>query len=89
MPSDEIAKYRESVAANIRALRQRLSLTQEQLAELVGIDKKYLERLEGGTRSPSLATLVLLATALRVSPAKLLRPAKLPQPRRGRPKKTK
>lgn len=54
------------LGARIKELRKRAGLSQDQLAEQVGIESKYLSRLEVGKRSPSLDTLGRIADALRV-----------------------
>ena len=59
--------------ANLRKLRKRYKLTQEQLAQLSEVDYKYIQRLEGKTpSSPSLNIIEKLAQAFKISPAKLL-----------------
>lgn len=50
----------------IKELRKRAELSQDQLAEKVGIDGKYLSRIEVGKRNPSLDTLEGLADSLQV-----------------------
>lgn len=59
---------------NLRALREKRGLTQEKLAELVGIDYKYIQKIEG--KNPpniKLETIEKLAKTLKVDPAKLLK----------------
>lgn len=58
--------------ARIRAMRRQKSLTQEHLAELVGISASFLGHIERGTRVASLETLVALCNSLDVSPEYLL-----------------
>ena len=59
--------------------------TQEMLAEHADIDLSYEQRIERGATNLSMSVLVALASALDVSPARLLRRARLLPPRRGRP----
>lgn len=54
------------LGARIKELRKRAELSQDQLAEKVGIDGKYLSRIEVGKRYPSLETLERIADALQV-----------------------
>jgi transcriptional regulator with XRE-family HTH domain len=54
------------LGARIKELRKQAGLSQDQLAEKVGIDGKYLSRIEVGKRYPSLETLEGIADALRV-----------------------
>jgi transcriptional regulator with XRE-family HTH domain len=45
----------------MQALRAELDVTQEVLADRIGISQKYLSELERGAKSPSWQTLVLIA----------------------------
>lgn len=54
------------LGARIKELRRQAGLSQDQLAERVGIDGKYLSRIEVGKRYPSLDTLEKMASALKV-----------------------
>ena len=56
----------------VRTLRRQLKLTQEELAEKVGISASFLGHIERGTRVASLETLVALCITLRVTPQYLL-----------------
>ena len=56
----------------VKRWRMRRQLTQQALADKVGIHRVYLARLEAGTRTPSLRTLKRLAKALKVTMADLL-----------------
>ena len=60
------------VAANVRRFRQNMHLSQEQLADACGSHRTYIGAIERGERNITLATLSSLATALNVSPAKML-----------------
>lgn len=62
----------QTVAERIRALRVAAGLTQEQLAERVGIGPQYMSRLERARRVPSLDMIVELAAALNTTPSALL-----------------
>lgn len=54
------------LGARIKELRKRADLSQDQLAEKVGIDGKYLSRIEVGKRYPSLELLDGIADSLNV-----------------------
>ena len=54
----------KEVGLQIRIIRKAKRLTQEAVAERVGIDPKSLGRIEKGTYLPSLETLGKLAQAL-------------------------
>lgn len=63
---------RETFARNLRAERQRLKLSQEALGYACNLDTSEVSRLERSQRDPRLATIVKLARALDIPPAKLL-----------------
>ena len=50
----------------IQLLRKRRRLTQEQFAELIGIDPKNVSKIENGNNYPSADTLTSIASALEV-----------------------
>ena len=56
----------------IRRHRLQKKLTQEQLAEQVGVSPAFLGHVERGSRIPSLETLMKLCRALAVTPNALL-----------------
>ena len=85
MPSTTPATVLRSIAANLRGRRRELGLTQDDLIERTHLDRRHLQRIERGTENITIETLVALANALEVAPAKLLRAARLAPPRRGRP----
>ena len=64
----------ESIGANLRRLRLRAGLTQEKLAELVGMESRFTQRVLRGKVDISMSTLIRFAKALGVTPASLLRP---------------
>lgn len=74
------------IAANVRRLRERKGLRQEDLAVLCGWDFRHIQRIEAGDVN-SISALVQVADALGVQPQTLLRPTKPVQRRAGRPKK--
>ncbi|PLX71319.1 MAG: XRE family transcriptional regulator [Denitrovibrio sp.] len=58
----------QSFAKILKLLRTSKGLTQEELAELSGIDYKYLQKLESqNTSSPTLSTLEKLSIGLKIS----------------------
>lgn len=62
------------VGANIRRIRKQKKIRQEDLAELAGLDKTTMYRIENGLRkSIALVSLERIASALGVSVAKLLK----------------
>ncbi|MBI3374984.1 MAG: helix-turn-helix transcriptional regulator [Betaproteobacteria bacterium] len=61
-----MADTKKLVGARIKELRRQAGLTQEQLAERVGLDSRHLSRLEVGRHYPSLQSLERIARALDV-----------------------
>jgi len=54
------------IGVRIKVLRKQAGLTQEQLAEQVGLDSRHLSKLEVGQHFPSLDSLERIAVALNV-----------------------
>jgi len=69
-----LADYRACFGHRLAALRLERDLTQEQLAEASGFDRKTINRIENGRHSPSLDRVFVLADALQVEPFELFRP---------------
>ncbi|MBN9332775.1 helix-turn-helix transcriptional regulator [Devosia sp.] len=65
---------RELVAWNMRRLRVDRKLSQDRLAELSGVDRTYVSRLERMLENPSIGILDKVATAMSVSIAELFAP---------------
>jgi transcriptional regulator with XRE-family HTH domain len=65
---------RKLVGRNVRRIRQKKGLTQEQLAEISGFSQQYISGLEQGRRNPTVVTLYELSSALGVSHLDLVRP---------------
>jgi transcriptional regulator with XRE-family HTH domain len=64
--------HRAQFGANLLALRSRRRLTQEALADLCDLHPTEISLLERGGREPRLGTILKLAHALGVKPARLL-----------------
>ena len=60
------------LGTNLREARERLGLTQEQVAERSGVHATEVSRIEAGKRDPQVSTVRKLATALRVPAGQLL-----------------
>ncbi len=57
----------------ISAQRASNSLTQEQLAELAGLERSYISDIERGARNVGLVNIVKLAKALGVCPSEFFK----------------
>ena len=62
----------QALGQRIRTRRRALQLTQEALAERVGISASFLGHIERGTRVLSVETLLSLCQALAATPDELL-----------------
>lgn len=60
------------LGANLRALRQKRGLSQEALADALGIHRTYIGGLERGERNVTLRTVERLAAQLEVDASSLL-----------------
>jgi transcriptional regulator with XRE-family HTH domain len=58
----------------VREQRQRLQVSQEELAMRIDADQAYVSRIEAGQMNVTLETLEQIATALQDDPADLLKP---------------
>ncbi|MHB8467989.1 MAG: helix-turn-helix domain-containing protein [Acidimicrobiales bacterium] len=56
----------------VRARREEMGLSQEGLADLVGLHRTYIGSVERGERNVTLITIVRLAATLRVDPGELV-----------------
>lgn len=64
--------YSQAWAKALREERTKQGLSQEELAHRANLNRTYISLLELGKRSPSLNTMVALATALKIKPSELL-----------------
>lgn len=64
-------QFAKQLGANIAKFRQHKNLTQEQLAELLGIGNEAISRIERGVSMPSLMRLVELANVFQCGIADL------------------
>ena len=63
---------RRIVARNLKRLRKERELTQEELADLAGLNRNYVGMIERQENAATVDTLEVLARALRVDPVRLL-----------------
>ena len=69
----DISKLQELIAANVRTLRLRMGLSQEEFADLCGYHRTYIGSIERSERNITVSTLEALAKALEIEPHELLR----------------
>jgi transcriptional regulator with XRE-family HTH domain len=64
--------YKRVLADNMRERRKALGLSQEALADAVGIDRTYVSGLERGIKNPSLEMIARIASTLGSTPSAIL-----------------
>jgi transcriptional regulator with XRE-family HTH domain len=67
---------RKTFASNVRRVRLRLGLTQEELADRSGLHRTYVGSVERGERNISIDNMERLASALDAEVEELLRPVR-------------
>jgi transcriptional regulator with XRE-family HTH domain len=75
------------IGANVRIHRRRANLTQVQLAELIGLEVKTLQKIETGHGNCTARVLAALSLALSIDPGELFKAAPPVEIKRGRPRK--
>ncbi|QQG47966.1 MAG: helix-turn-helix transcriptional regulator [Candidatus Woesebacteria bacterium] len=68
----KVTTVSKKIGKNIRKIRERKEITQEQLALDAGLNRAYIGYIERGERNPSTDTVVKIAKALKVSPKELI-----------------
>ena len=66
-----MARALSRLGQRIRALRLERELTQEDAAEIAKLDEKHWQDIEGARTNPTVATLVGVARALKVTLSEL------------------
>ncbi|MCI0384602.1 helix-turn-helix transcriptional regulator [Streptomyces sp. CNQ085] len=72
-PPDWVLQRRRVIGDRIRAARRDRGMSQERLAELAGMDRQAVGKLELGYTSPLLDTLLRIADVLDVELSDLVR----------------
>lgn len=67
-----IGELQRQVGRNLRAIREGRGVSQEQMADVVGVHRTYYGGLERGERNLSLQSLERLADVLGEEPLRLL-----------------
>ena len=62
----------QKVCSRLKARRLEMDITQNELAERAGLERKTINRIEMGHYSPSIKTLFMLCSAMRFKPAEVL-----------------
>lgn len=65
--SSTAARIAQNIASTIKVQRKAMGITQEELADLAGIDRTYASQLERAIANPSLTVLCRVADALELN----------------------
>ena len=57
----------QEIGARVRLLRKQSSMSQNEFAEMIGISRIYVAKIEAGTGNPSIDVLIEIAERLQVS----------------------
>lgn len=87
MANDDFEQVLRAVGRRVAELRSAAGLTQEVLAEELGVSVTYLQRIEAGTENLTVRSLVRLAGHLSTSVANLFAPPTDTTRRPGRPRR--
>ena len=68
---DKINKYLCTIAKNTKKLREKANLSQEDLAEKLGLSREFINRVENGKENFSLQTFLSLTVIFDVEPKDL------------------
>lgn len=72
VPSVSELNFRQAVAAEVKARRSQIGISQEELAFRAGVHRTFIARLEVASTQPSLSVTFQLAEALAVAPEDLV-----------------
>lgn len=67
-----VGQLQRTVGRNLRAHRQRLGISQEAFADVLGVHRTYMGGMERGERNLTLRTVERIAERLGVDPGDLL-----------------
>jgi len=70
-PRDPRREVLRKLGEKVRSIRHQRGLTQETLADSLGLSVAYVSLIERGGRNPPFTTVVAIARALGVSPREL------------------
>lgn len=65
-------EYEKMLGMHLKAIRKRRNMTQEALAELVGVTCQHISNIENGKTKLSLSTFINIVNSLNISPELVL-----------------
>ena len=72
-----MASLRKAVGNVLRIRREKLGISQEELAERSNVDRSYVSILERGQKSPTLDMLEKICVALQTLPERVIEEARV------------
>lgn len=63
----------KKLGKNVRKIRTQNNITQEDVANILGVDRSFVSNIENGKNNPTLSTITNLAKALSVSVEELFK----------------
>ena len=70
---EEKNTYKKSLGENIKAHREECKMTQEFVAEAIGVSRQAVSKWENGSSDPSTSNLIALAKLFNVAPEDLIK----------------
>lgn len=67
---------KSTIGGILRAKREKLAISQEEVAERAGVDRTYVSILERGLKSPTVETLEKICAALGTLPERVIEEAR-------------
>ena len=64
--------YKEAFATVLKQLREEHNLTKTKLAQLAGLDRTSIGKMENAERSPTIETVAMLGKAFKIPGSKIL-----------------
>jgi len=77
VPSVSHINFRQAVAAEVKARRGQIGISQEELAFRTGVHRTFIAKLEVARTQPSLSVTFQLAEALAMAPEDLVKAVRL------------
>ena len=63
----------KKVSKRLKARRSEMNISQNELARKSGLERKTINRFENGHFSPSLRTLFILCSTMKIKPSEILK----------------
>lgn len=73
MTTRDITQRERALGIRLRNIRQAAGLTQQDLGQAAGVDRKTVNRIENGSFSPTLNTLLRLSVSLDTPITRIMR----------------